>query len=283
MTEEKKELVEITSSMPNDVTEWTVEQTENYKRNLKFLFENGVLPKRYLDENGKITEEKLNQAMAVIAFGKSHHIGASLALSRTMVVNGEITLWGDALTAIIYASGLLEYKEEEYDPVTQTAICRIKRKDMTRPEVRTFSVADAKVAGLWGRNVWAKYPTIMLGAKARNRCIREVFPDVLAGLTITEDALEMQQNTDSTTKYSTILEAPASTVVKKEQQAVIEDVTPELEYTPVDAFREMIDQATTSEELVEVYTRNKSNIKPSDSSVILDMFKKKKLELSKNQ
>lgn len=282
MTEEKKELVELTNSMPTDVTEWTIEQTENYKRNLKFLFENGVLPKRYLDENGKITEEKLNQAIAVIAFGLSHHIPASLALSRTMVVNGEITLWGDALLAIVYASGLLEYKEEEFDESTQTAICWVKRKDMSRPEKRTFSVADAKTAGLWGRNVWAKYPRDMLAAKARNRAIKEVFPDVVSGMTITEDAVEIQ-STNVPTKYSTILEAPITTVVNKEQQAVIEDVTPELEYTPVDAFREMIEQATTSEELVEVYTRNKTNIKPSDSSVILDMFKKKKLELSKNQ
>lgn len=281
MTDVKNDLE--TPNLPTDMAEWSQDQVANYRANLKFLFENGVLPARYLEKDGTITEQSLNKAMAVIAFGKSHHIGASLALSRTMVVNGEITLWGDALTAIIYASGLLEYKEEEYDPATQTAICRIKRKDMTRPEVRTFSVADAKIAGLWGRNVWAKYPTIMLGAKARNRCIREVFPDVLAGLTITEDALEMQQNTDSTTKYSTILEAPASTVVKKVADAEVEDITPELTYVPVETFKEMIEKAETKEDLVRVFTENKQNIRSVDSTVILDMFKKRKEELLSQQ
>lgn len=281
MTDVKTDLE--TPNLPADMADWNQEQVANYRANLKFLFENGALPARYLEKDGTISEQSLNKAMAVIAFGKSHHIGASLALSRTMVVNGEITLWGDALTAIIYASGLLEYKEEEYDPVTQTAICRIKRKDMTRPEVRTFSVADAKIAGLWGRNVWAKYPTIMLGAKARNRCIREVFPDVLAGLTITEDALEMQQNTDSTTKYSTILEAPASTVVKKVADTEVEDITPELTYVPVETFKEMIEKAETKEDLVQVFTQNKQNIRSIDSTVVLDMFKKRKEELLNQQ
>jgi hypothetical protein len=53
----------------------------------------------------------------------------------------------------------------------------------------SFSVSDAKRAGLWGKSgPWANYPERMLKYRARGFCLRDAFPDVLKGLITIEEA-----------------------------------------------------------------------------------------------
>jgi len=57
------------------------------------------------------------------------------------------------------------------------------------PQRRTFSVADAKKAGLWGKQgPWQQYPDRMLQLRARGFAVRDVFPDALRGLVTIEEA-----------------------------------------------------------------------------------------------
>lgn len=274
---------------PIEMSDWSTQEVKEYREKLRYMFETGILPKRFLDLKSnpddpkcpldRISEKSLTQAVAQIAFGRSLNLSPKMALSKTMVVNGEMTIWGEALASIVYMSGLMEYKEESYDATTHTAICTVKRKDMTRPETRTFSIEDAKIAGLWGRNVWAKYPVRMLMARARTYALRDVFPDVLAGMTTTEEAYEIQQQ-DATHSYTEVLSTP---VVKKNIDVAVEDITPVLEYKPFEVFSDMISKAQNVEELVSVFSENKKLINPTESSRIIELFKQKKEELEKAQ
>jgi hypothetical protein len=68
----------------------------------------------------------------------------------------------------------------------------IKRRDRSAV-VRTFSEADAKKAGLWGKSgPWAQYPARMLQMRARGWALRDAFPDALKGLGIREEVQDYQ-------------------------------------------------------------------------------------------
>jgi hypothetical protein len=60
------------------------------------------------------------------------------------------------------------------------------------PVVRSFSVEDAKKAGLWGKaGPWQQYPKRMLQMRARGFAVRDAFPDVLRGLITAEEAADI--------------------------------------------------------------------------------------------
>lgn len=109
------------------------------------------------------------------------------------VVNGRPTLWGDAALGLIEASGLVEDFEESVtgDGDAMIATCRAKRSTRKTEIVRHFSVADAKKAGLWGKQgPWTQYPKRMLQLRARAFALRDGFSDVLKGMHIQEEVAD---------------------------------------------------------------------------------------------
>lgn len=108
----------------------------------------------------------------------------------------------DGLVALAYGSGKLEYFKETFEtkepedktssdiPSDLTAVIVIKRKDIENEIKYTFSVEDAKRAGLWRAkppSPWATYPKRMLQIRARGFAIRDAFGDELKGLISTEE------------------------------------------------------------------------------------------------
>lgn len=266
--------------MPVDMENWKKNEMVDYREKIRYAVEHGILPASLIDDkiNHKISEVKLDEVLARISFGRSLGItSAKLAIEKTMVVNGSMTIWGDALPAIIYQSGLMEFKEETFDATTMTAICTIKRKDMSRAETRTFSMEDAKIAGLWGKNVWAKYPKRMLQMRARTFAFRDIFPDVLQGMITTEEAMELAQQ-DVMNDYSKALVQP----VVKHVEPVKEDVIA-IDYTPLTEVQDMLQQLNTKEELLDYFAKVKTQIKTAETSQLLEMFRQRKVELSEKQ
>jgi len=120
------------------------------------------------------------------------------ALKNIAVIKGTPTIWGDAAIALVRTSPLCEYVIEkvEYQTVNNVnilvATCTVKRKG--EPEqTRIFDQNDATTAKLWGRNVWATYPKRMLQMRARSWALRDVFPDVLNGLGISEEEKDKEE------------------------------------------------------------------------------------------
>ena len=111
------------------------------------------------------------------------------AMQNLAIINGRPSLWGDAVIALVRASPLCEFVLESDDG--DTATCRVKRRG--EPEQsRTFSTADAKTAGLLGKaGPWTQYPKRMRQMRARAFALRDVFPDVLRGLPIAEEVMDM--------------------------------------------------------------------------------------------
>ncbi|MNR13270.1 hypothetical protein D3C85_1296650 [compost metagenome] len=92
------------------------------------------------------------------------------------------------MIALVRSSPLCEYIYETDDG--ETATCRVKRRG-EEEQVRTFSMTDAKLAGLLGKQgPWTQYPKRMRQMRARSFALRDVFPDVLKGMPVAEEVMD---------------------------------------------------------------------------------------------
>ena len=141
------------------------------------------------------TDVRGKPANCLIAWQLGANLGVNplQALWNIAVINGRPCIWGDLIIAVVRASGQFverHYKEKiEGDGDARTAFCQVCRKG-GEPTHRTFSIAQAKHAGLIGKNrdnVWKTYPDDMLMWRARSRVFRPVFADVLMGVAFRED------------------------------------------------------------------------------------------------
>lgn len=131
------------------------------------------------------------QIVTAIFHGLEIGLKPMQAVQSIAVVNGRPTVWGDAALGLVEGSGLLaDFAETiEGDGEAMLARCVAHRVGRATPIERTFSVADAKKAGLWGKTgPWTQYPKRMLQLRARAFALRDGFADVLKGLQITEEA-----------------------------------------------------------------------------------------------
>lgn len=146
---------------------------------------------------GLDTAEK---AMVAIMHGLEIGLTPMNALQSIAVVNGRPTIYGDGAIGLVRGSGLLEWIEEiEEQRPNQglTAICRVKRRGEPKPAEYTFSEADAKTAGLSGKEgPWRGYPRRMRQMRARAFALRDTFADVLKGLSIREEIEDFQPMRD---------------------------------------------------------------------------------------
>ena len=77
----------------------------------------------------------------------------------------------------------------------QFAVWRKGEED--NPTVETFTVRDAKRAGLWGKaGPWTQYPRQMLFNRARAFAYRHAFPDALMGMRFREEEEDAAQTAD---------------------------------------------------------------------------------------
>jgi len=141
-----------------------------------------------------------------ILYGMEVGLSPIAALQRMAIIDGRPTIWGDAALALVQASGLLiSIREEIQEDATQpninrlTAICTVTRNSRAEPITKTFSVEDAKRAGLWQKpGPWTEYPKRMLAMRARAFALRDAFPDVLAGLYLREEIEPVTTSQQST-------------------------------------------------------------------------------------
>jgi hypothetical protein len=94
-----------------------------------------------------------------------------------------------------------EWVEGEGDK--KTAYCRVLRHGDAEPKLGKFSVADAKLAKLWGKTgsqgqptPWVTFPERMLQMRARSWALRDGFADVLKGLAIAEEYRDIEHDPD---------------------------------------------------------------------------------------
>jgi len=129
-------------------------------------------------------------------------IGAELGLSpmasiqNVAVINGRPSLWGDAMLAVCQGRG--DFDHSAFDETIEegdkgiVATCTVRRLPSGKPVKRSFSMADAKLAGLSGKTgPWAQYPKRMCQMRARSWALRDAFSDALRGIVAREEAMDI--------------------------------------------------------------------------------------------
>lgn len=132
-----------------------------------------------------------------VAMMWSHSLGIPIVqgLQGIAVINGKPSLYGDALLAVCMGSGQMADIEETVtgNADNLTATCKVTRRGKPTPVVSTFSIADARAAGLLGKpGPWKQYTSRMLKMRARAFALRDAFPDVLSGIASAEEIQDVE-------------------------------------------------------------------------------------------
>lgn len=152
-----------------------------------YLAKSTIVPKDFANNPGNI--------LVAIQWGMELGLQPMQAMQNIAVINGRPSLWGDAVLALVLSHPLCEDVIEYYegDPKTDdyTAVCIAKRKGREDKKT-TFSVADARLAGLLDKaGPWKQYRDRMLQMRARSFCLRDQFADVLKGMPVAEEVMDI--------------------------------------------------------------------------------------------
>jgi len=171
-----------------------------------------------------ISNKSGNDAVSAVAVaimsGAELGMKPMAALRSFTVINGKPALYGDGLINVIRASGKAAYLRtgcEEHDGKL-TGWCEAKRSDTGEDKRIEFSQDDAVRAGLWTAAVvtkwnkfksqneqkpndspWYRYPKRMLAWRAAGYCLRELFADVLGGISDEFEAREVAAHDEPVT------------------------------------------------------------------------------------
>ena len=155
-------------------------------------FEQALTFSQYLADSDLVPKDfkgKPGNCLIAVQWGAELGLKPLQAMQNLAIINGRPSLWGDAVIALVRASPLCEHVIETDDG--NTATCKVKRRGEAE-QARTFSMEDAKAAGLAGKQgPWAQYPKRMRQMRARAFALRDVFPDVLRGLPVAEELMDM--------------------------------------------------------------------------------------------
>lgn len=142
------------------------------------------------------TQEKV---LAVIMAGAEIGMAPFQSLQSFAVINGRPALWGDGMLATVRKFGVRVSERLEGDGDAAVAYCKVERPDTGETIERSFSVADAKAAKLWGKRgssgqdtPWITYPKRMLQMRARAWALRDGCADMLRGMKMAEEAQDVE-------------------------------------------------------------------------------------------
>jgi hypothetical protein len=127
------------------------------------------------------------KVFAALQLGAEIGLMPMQSIRSVAVINGRPSVWGDAALGLVRASGLLErFKETPILDNDGTFVgyhCKAKRLGVPDTVEHEFTLADAKEAGLLGKQgPWAQYKKRMCQMRARSYVLRDLFTDQLFGI-----------------------------------------------------------------------------------------------------
>jgi hypothetical protein len=132
---------------------------------------------------------------ASIIKGQTLGLDPITSMSYITVVNGRASLMGDLALGLVRKSGLVNPKAGGYlrevwtgEGEARTCTMSAKRHDTGEEMARSFSVTQARAAGLLGKTtMWTAFQDRMLRYRALGFLLRDLFSDILLGLYLTEE------------------------------------------------------------------------------------------------
>lgn len=173
---------ELATSPQFDLSPQTFEQALTFAN---YLADSDMVPKDFKGKPGN--------CLIAMQWGFEVGLKPLQALQGIAVINGRPSIWGDALLSLVLSSPVCKDVIEKYEGTGDSyrAVC-IAQRHGRADKVAEFSVADAKAAGLLGKQgPWQQYRDRMLKQRARAFALRDQFADVIKGLGVVEESQDI--------------------------------------------------------------------------------------------
>jgi hypothetical protein len=161
-------------------------------------------------------------AVALITKGRELGIPPMYALSNIAVIQGKPTANAELMLALIYR----DHGDRAITfPESDGTACTVAYKRRSWPEMHTytFTLEDAKQAGLMSNATWQKYPAAMLRARCISAVARMAFPDSIGGMYLPDEmGAEVDEDGMAVIEPAPIREIrPASTPIEQPVRATV--------------------------------------------------------------
>jgi hypothetical protein len=188
------------------------------------LYKSGLLPNHIKSPQA---------AFAVIQKGLELGIPPMYSMSNIIVIQGKPTANAELMLALIYrdhGDNAIQFSESSSTKCTVL----YRRKAWASPLSHSFTIEEAKTAGLLSNQTWQKYPKAMLRARCISAVARLAFPDSIGGMYTPEelgaqvsvsddDEVLIVEDTQPTAKLLTMPSQPSQETTTRDSQRAAED------------------------------------------------------------
>lgn len=173
--------LQVAAKQQFDLSPQTFEQALTFAQ---YLAESDMVPKQYRGKAG--------DCLIAMQWGFEIGLKPLQALQSIAPINGKPNLYGDAGKALLLDAGCsIEEDDIEVVKAKGRARCKITRPGRL-PVERTFSIENAKTAGLWNKDgPWRQYPERQMAWRAFWFAARDAAADLLRGMGGAEEALDV--------------------------------------------------------------------------------------------
>jgi hypothetical protein len=124
--------------------------------------------------------QSVEAALMILLTGRDLGLTASQSFRGIYIVSGKPVVSSDAMVAAVRRSGhCASWRVVESTP--ERCTITTLRTGETEPETESWTLEDARRAGLLNKDVWKSYPRYMLRHRTAAALARRVYPDVILG------------------------------------------------------------------------------------------------------
>lgn len=162
----------------------------------------------------------VEQGIVVAMLGMEMGMQPLHALRSLHVMDGKPVLASEALVALVHKGGRCKYFRC-VESTAEKAVFETMAHGDPEPTRLTFSMEDAKRAGLAGRGPWSKYPQAMLRARCAMALARAHYPDAVMGALEEGEARDIAADKTPTEQPKIVVGATAVQRIEMEQEGLI--------------------------------------------------------------
>jgi hypothetical protein len=162
-----------------------------------------------------------DQALALMLIAQAEGLHPALAARDYHVIQGRPALKADAMLARFQAAG----GTVKWDSYTDEKVAGTFNHPQGGTVSITWTLENARQAGLTGKDVWKAYPRAMLRSRVISEAIRTIYPGVAVGVYTDE---EVESFTKTTVEVQSTAEPAPKPVAPKVEKAVAAPTEPEV-------------------------------------------------------
>jgi hypothetical protein len=139
-------------------------------------------------KSGLFAAKTPEQAVTILMTGMELGLMPAQAMRGIYIVQNRPVLSADMMVAICKGSPACNYFTM-LESTPDQAVYETHRRGDPKPCTMTYTMEDAKRAGLTNKDTWKQYPAQLLRARCSSGLARTVYPDLLLGI-YTEEEIE---------------------------------------------------------------------------------------------